>query len=449
MKIKAENTITSVANNLFSSVFITVVALITGVIINRSLGPTLKGQYAALYLVSTFYGPLLSFGYQGGVLYHGIRKEINFKSFFWAGMLLTLVIGCIIPVLFFPLIKIGIFGKIPASLSSSNIMIGVSIIPIILANGYMEKVIRSYNLFKASNFRIMAGAFITLLYYLLFFFTTGVTLVHVFWGAIVGQGVQFMISVFFCVFTLGFKPKLQFSQLFFPYKYGIKSWLNNLLLNYNDKLDQIILNYLLTPGGLGLYTVGVGLSNLIGQIPSSYLNVFYNQVAGTDQRGAVALYIKAQRINIIVSLIVFFGMLIVGYPLIVLMYGSQFKESFWVLIIYAPGVVFQAAARLSIKFYGGIGKPLKNSLIYLFGIIVSLPFYFLLIPLFGINGAAIGSSIAYASAFLFSFYQIKREFNVSLIEIFDFKKADLLLINEKIKSLPILQKFKNRVVGVK
>ena len=153
------------------------------------------------------------------------------------------------------------------------------------------------------------------------------------------------------------------------------------------------------------------------------------------------VYAKAQRVTFIITVILALFLSLISYPLVYLLYGIEFVAAAWVIVLYSPGLIFQVAARLSIKFYAAQGRPLKNSMVYIIGLLCSLPFYFLLIPKYGINGAAVASSIAYFAAFCFSFYQIYREYKLPLIDIIRLRAEDINYVRNLIMSSPYIKKL--------
>ena len=134
-------------------------------------------------------------------------------------------------------------------------------------------------------------------------------------------------------------------------------------------------------------------------------------------------------------------------PLVFILYGEQFSAGAQVIMFYAPGVVFQVAARLSNKFYAARGRPLKNTVMYLCGFIVSVPFYYVLIPGMGLSGAAVASSIGYFAAFIASFLQLRWEYGISFFDVFGFRRDDWALVVDRLRSLPFVPRILHRKFG--
>lgn len=411
--MKKDSPFISTLSNLVSSYFTMALGILIGILVTRSLGPELRGEYGNIKLIVTFYSTFLLFGYHGGVLFFGVNKSLNLKDFFWTGSVVTILLSVICIVALYFLIELGALGKIIQEVEPSTLILGLLIVPFIFFNAYSERIIRSYSLFRIINKRMVISVIVTLIYYLYYYLFSQIDLFVSVMGMLLGQLTNTLLNLYFILTKIKVHHKLIGALAFKPFSYGWKNWINQILNTSNDKIDQLIISFILSLKSFGLYLVGVSVCNLLSTVTSSYVNVFFNQIA--EQKGnGIELYQRAQRVTTIVTTMTVLFLMALGYPLILLFYGQPFSEAFYVVLFYSPGMIFQVLARMTIKFYSANGKPLKNSLIYLVGILVGLPFYFLLIPELGIIGAAIASTITYFAGFVFSFYQIRKEFKIGI-----------------------------------
>ncbi|RYG05945.1 MAG: hypothetical protein EOO07_29555, partial [Chitinophagaceae bacterium] len=239
--IKREKAITSTISNLLASYATLAIGLVTGIIITRSLGPELKGEYTNLKLITTLYAPFLTFGYQGGIIYYGLKKQLDLNKFFWTGWLVTAATGLILTPLFFPLIRSGYLGNVVENSATYNVILGLIITPFVLLNLYCERVIRSYHLFRASNLRLVLGALVTLVYYIISYLFYKVDLSQAMIGLFVGQFVQLILNLYFVIRHIKVSWYVGTENMFKPWDYGIKTWINQIIAKSNDKFDLIIL----------------------------------------------------------------------------------------------------------------------------------------------------------------------------------------------------------------
>lgn len=432
-----ESPLQSTISNFITSYLNLILAVVTGIIVTRALGPEMKGEYTNYRLLLVVYVPLMTAGYMNGVLFYGLKKNIDIREYFLTGFFVITMVTLVIVPLVFASIQYGIFGDILKNLDSDSIALLPWIIPVFLYNAYSGKCLRVYSLFRVINRRLIIATILTLLFYAIFWYLKELNLYTALLGLLFGQIVQFVLNIYFLVTKVHIKWKIRLNGLLRPWNYGVRSWLNQFLAKANDRFDQIILSFLLPVSSFGVYTVGVGLSNMLLTVPDSYSNVFLNQVTASTRDQGLLLFARAQRVTFLITSILALGLALIAYPVVLLFYGEAFQAASWVVVAYTPGLIFQVAARLSIKFYAGQDKPLKSSLIYLAGIVVSLPVYFILIPKFQIVGAALASSLAYLAAFLFSAIQINREFGLSLAQMLFLKREDWTFLKTLVSRIGI------------
>ncbi len=424
-KLKKESPLASTLSNLFSTNAIVLITMVTSIALNRGLGPELKGEYASLRLLFTFYMPLFLLGYPGGILYYSLREKLNIKTFYFTGLVTMFLTGILAAGIIYFFILFGLFGNILKDVEPHILYMALSITPFVFLNAYLERVLYAFKLFRPSNRRNVIAAIVVLigsfgLWAINWLSLTNAVLVLLF--SLVLNTLQ---NVWFISKLFPFKPVLFKSQIFFPWKYGIQSFLNQIIAKSNDKFDQIFLGFLVSSSGFGIYTAGVAVAGLASSVPGSYTNVFFTQIATLNAEKGLELYQKAMRTTLFLSFFIGLCLAVLAKPLILLLYGNAYLGAASVILFYLPGLIFQISARLSIKFYAAQGKPLKNALVYTIALLCSAPFYFWLVPKWGLIGAAISSSIGYFSAFAFSMYQLKREFPFKLTDALLPKKSDI------------------------
>lgn len=425
MVSKKESATASTLSNLFSSNAIVVLTMLTSIALNRGLGPELKGEYASLRLLFTFYAPLFLLGYPGGVLYYALRKKLDIERFYLTGLVTMFIAGALSALLIYGCIYMGWFGIILKELPQDVLLLALSITPLLFVNAFCERVMYSFKLFRPSNQRNVVAAIIVLVGSFGLWWLEALTLRSAAWVLTLSIATTTVLNLVFISKLFPLQLGLEKSKVFFPWRYGIQSFLNQIIAKSNDKFDQIFLGFLVSSGGFGIYTAGVAVAGLASSIPGSYTNVFFTQIASLSTDVGLQLYKKAMRITLYLSALIALVLALLAHPIILLLYGTAYLGAVAVVAFYLPGLIFQISARLSIKFYAAQGKPLKNALVYTVALIASAPFYFILIPVWGLKGAAISSSIGYFAAFAFSMYQLKREFPFQLQEVLLLQKADI------------------------
>jgi len=93
------------------------------------------------------------------------------------------------------------------------------------------------------------------------------------------------------------------------------------------------------------------------------------------------------------------GLVVVGKPLIRLVYSLAFVDAYTPMLVLLPGVILLGGAKILTNELAGWGYPHYNSINAGGAFIVTVILNLTLIPRYGILGAALASSISYAAIF--------------------------------------------------
>ncbi len=193
-------------------------------------------------------------------------------------------------------------------------------------------------------------------------------------------------------------------------KKGISYALPLFVIGLNYSLDLLILDYFVNKDLIGIYAVGVTLAVLIWQLPTilSFLIFSYSVSTKDEKQFSLNLWNKTKQLMIILIPISFLLTLSFKY-LIPFIYGEAYSESFNVILYLMPGVYFMIGFKLLNGDLAARGYPQIALYIFSTGIIINILLNILLIPIYGINGAAIASSISYLFCsiyFVYEYYKI-------------------------------------------
>ena len=187
-------------------------------------------------------------------------------------------------------------------------------------------------------------------------------------------------------------------------RFGLKDYLSNLMRHAIIRLDAFLVASLVVNGvaAAGIYSVATNLAALVIHLPGSVRLSLFPMVATNNDAEANRLTPLACRHTMLLTIVLAAGIGIGGPLAIGLLYGEAFVGAVVPLLILLPGVVLVSQAHI---FYGdlnGRGKPGATTISALVSLIVTIILDLLLIPRYGIIGAAIASTCAYAVEFLVS-----------------------------------------------
>jgi O-antigen/teichoic acid export membrane protein len=206
---------------------------------------------------------------------------------------------------------------------------------------------------------------------------------------------------------------------------GLRGQVGNVAAFFNYRLDVFIVNYFLNPTEVGLYAIGVAVSEALWQIPQAVAMTLFPRTARTLNEGASVFTCLIMRQVFVVS-VVCASVLAVASPWAVpLVFGARFHASIAVIWWLLPGTVAMSVAKVAASDLAGRAKTGYASAfgIVAFGVTVILDL--VLIPRMGIRGAALASSVAYFVNGVLLLRALKRELGVRWVELFVPSRGEL------------------------
>jgi len=193
--------------------------------------------------------------------------------------------------------------------------------------------------------------------------------------------------------------------------YAAPCYVGNLAQFLNYRVDVFFVAYFLTDTGqLALYTTAVSLAQLLW-LPAQALQgvLLPNLTSLEDGEIRSARAAKATRTLLVLIGLMGLSMAVLGPALVLFLFGPKFSGSIPCLWLLLPGIVIFGIARTLACHLGAIGKPRLNLVGALAGLAVTLGLNLVLIPLIGIAGAAITSSVSYITTALVTLWFFSRE----------------------------------------
>lgn len=171
------------------------------------------------------------------------------------------------------------------------------------------------------------------------------------------------------------------------------------IFQLNYRVDILILQHYVQPADVGLYAVGVSLSELIWQLPTVLGFVVFAHSASTKDVKGFSKKVWSMLLRIMLLAVLGGACLAIAAPYFVpLMYGQLYAPSIPVIWILLPGIVMSVAFKILNSDLAGRGKPWIAFKVYSFALIANIYLNFLWIPQYGIKGAALASSVTYSLA---------------------------------------------------
>jgi len=169
-------------------------------------------------------------------------------------------------------------------------------------------------------------------------------------------------------------------------------------------LDMFFVNYFLGPAGVGIYSVSVGIAELLWYFPNAVGFIIFPKAASTRAEVMNLFIPRVFRIVLGLTVLGAVGLVFLGRQLIHLVFSSSFSSAYLPLVALLPGVVLLGGAKILSNDITGRGYPQYNSINSGVAAILTVILDLVLIPSYGVLGAALASSIAYGIIFVIALW---------------------------------------------
>jgi len=371
-------------------------------LLNRLLGPEGKGRFVSLLIVPQLVVAFTHMGYGLSSSYFIGKKKFKEGDVFKSDLLLSLIIGVIGALIgyliyqrFFPaesqLSKVALLTLVFTGLwfyYFPDILLGKG--KLLLQN--------HWNLIKQIAKFAILFAFLFIFYNKLKGAVSAIILLNI---------ILYISSFFILSRVINFSGHINRSYIKDGFVFGRKVYFAEFLGFLNYRFDIIFLKIFCTSAQIGFYSTATFIAETLWILPGAISLVLYSKlVTGEISEAVTSRIIKKTFFLVLLCAII---SLFVVKPLIRIFYTDAFIPSFLPFVILLPGIVCLAIPKvLASHFVGVWGKPqliVKGRVI---SVITNIIFNLILIPRYGMYGAAFASSLAYIVEAIFFIVIFKR-----------------------------------------
>ncbi|MFT5258921.1 MAG: O-antigen/teichoic acid export membrane protein [Saprospiraceae bacterium] len=410
----------------------TFLAFATSAIIARYYGPEGNGVYAMALLLPALLATFLSLGIAPANVYFlgsgqvTVREavKVNLRIFMWLG-LTGLVIGS--GLLFWKSNEL-VFGVRPMLL-----WLILPVFPIILLSGFLTSIFQGLQEFATFN-KILILQPILLLGSTGLIVLSGHKELELLIGAYLSVNLIVLVVVALNVRHLYISSSSDIPKIENYGKravgYGWKAHLSNILGFVNYKADIFLVNFFMSPASTGVYVIAVVLAEKLWLISTAVSTVLLPRLSqlSSDEATRKRLTPLISRLVLIVTLISSTALALAAYPLVWLVFGEKYMESVLPLLILLPGIVMIGGARVWANDIAARGRPEINMYVSLITLATNIIGNVILIPRFGLTGAAMATTIAYLICSLVTLVVYTRLTSNKWTETLFISRADLRVI---------------------
>lgn len=410
-----------------------VVALGSNILTARLLGPAGRGEYALVVTTTVLLSTFGQLGLSHSIVYHSKRHAPT-----------ELLVGSVTLSLFLAAVTVMVAGLVGPLLNphlfefdvQSSIVILLALPMLFVANAALSVVQGRFDVFRFNVLRLSPPVAFLALFGLLSLATThDLTACLAAWlGA---QAVFLILGLSFVARNTTIHAGLRDEDAEKRRKgarslrrrlvsFGLKAYFGNVLKYFQYRLDVLIVGAMLDRQQLGYYAVALSLGEILWRIPNSIGSVLLPRIAGArspDESKQITPVLCRYTFAMTCFLSALLGLL--AAKAITVAFGPLFADAYKPLLLLLPGIVGLSVWKLLANDLIGQGYPVAFSVSALASVVVMVAGDVTLVPLMGIEGAAVASSVAYLISMAILMVAYRRVTGVPARDLLVLRAADV------------------------
>jgi len=302
-----------------------------------------------------------------------------------------------------------------------------------LLDSYLLSIIRGIQNFLLFNIRRLltsAGNLLGICFLLLFFGLSLGSVVTVF----ICISVAFTVWFFFKVISItSFRLYLNWAIVKSFFTYGIKSYLQILAGHLIYQIDLYIIAYLLGAKQIAFYSIAVGIATLLWYLPNAVGVVLFPALAATHNEQEIHRFSgQICRNTLLMTALGAICLALAGKYLILLFYGGLYIRSVNAMLLILPGIVAMSIYKVLTRNFSSRNRQQVSIMAATISLIVNICLNFAWIPKYGIEGAALASTVSYIFAGAILVFKVKLESDMPLRKLLVVNASDIRFYVEAI-----------------
>lgn len=367
--------------SLFNKVYSILIGVVSSAFYIRYLGIQYKGTYSYINEIATILGLILNFGiYQSYPFYY--RKYGNKIYEKYIGIFLR---QFIIYSVIFDAIALIFYNR------STIFLIFIQLSALVLKT-QLDNVILVEKLHLYMWADMAVKTILAIIYFLLWRFAP-VSVSYVVYSVAltnIAVSIAYLLGTRVSIKSCWNSYDKNFSIEVF--KFGFYPMLSALLMILNYSVDIIFLRFMGENRQLSLYSVAAVIINYVWVIPNAFKEVLTARVAREDSDERVA---ASCRISLYITAIILVGFALLGKIAIKIVFGNDFIDCYGVTLVLFIGAFSMIFFKMLGVVFVAEGRQKEYFIILLISVIANVIANYILIPIWGMYGAAIASIASY------------------------------------------------------
>ena len=234
----------------------------------------------------------------------------------------------------------------------------------------------------------------------------------------IGFGMTFIISSLLVIKYIEYSPLGNISDLMKQFiRFGFQIQLAYVLQLMNYRFSCYLLDNLYGKSEVGIYSIGISVAEAVWLISRSIAMVQYAKISNTQEKHV------SRKLSLSLVKLSFVGTLLLLIPFILFpkdgfafIFGPAFRNIDEIVLWLSPGIMALAISTVFTHYFSGNGMNKINTIASGIGFVFTMIFCLLLVPKFGIKGAALSASISYTSSLVYLYVKFAKETHFKLKE---------------------------------
>jgi O-antigen/teichoic acid export membrane protein len=370
-----------------------VVRLLTALLLIALLDPAARGFQSLLVLLPTLLASLTLLGVTSAtpvLLHRGVDEQRLMSNLLGLGLVVIGGLALLLPPLL-PAMARFLSGEYVVT--SADVLIGLMLLPPLLLGDYLRALLIARRDLRQVAVTQSIGAIAQLIAALVLALLLRLGPYGALWAIVIGGWIGFGWTVR-AVRPLGrLLPRLDRDVLRPLLGLGLRGHAGNVVQTFNYRLDALLVQGFLGQAAVGLYQTGVLLAEMIWYLPNAVSAALLPQIAAT---GDSSITPRVARHTLLLTTLGAIGLIAVAWPALHLL-RPAYLGALAPMAILLVGVVALSLHKVVAGDLSGRGLPQYPSITSAVALIITIIANLLLIPRLGIVGAALASTLAYAT----------------------------------------------------
>ena len=372
-----------------------VLALATGALVARALGPDGRGAYG-LFIVSAAFGQLvLGLGIGNAAIYYINKSQLAVREALSAIHILSIAAIAVSATAAAVIVLIDADDAFGGGLSPWLL---VAAIPVLLYMNLLRLLLQALNRFVDLGVATVGQQTVLLALVAIAFTAGDPTATQI----VVYLLIASACAALYSVVRIGLRevdvaaiarPRVETMRRLVGF--GIQGEAGNALQALNYRLDQFILRGFESLTAVGVYAVATSMSEGVFVLANAVALVLMPRLTSADPDDAARMTPVAARNTIAIAAAGSLALAASAPLLLPAIFGERFDDSVAPLWWLLPGAVALTGSKVLTSYVFSQGRPLVNTAITAVSLAATLVADVAFIPAFGVEGAAAAASIGY------------------------------------------------------